>query len=132
MISINNLTRIPIEKKFLEKTANQVLRGEKKKIKELSIALVGQERIRELNKRYRGKNRPTDVLSFGDSNDLAEIVICLQEVKKNANKFKIGFKKELARVLIHATLHLLGYEHEGLKKEAIAMGKKEEQYLSNI
>jgi len=63
---------------------------------------------------------------------LGEIVICLREVKKNARRFNSTFKKELVRVLIHGILHLLGYDHEKLEKEAEKMEEKENYYLSQI
>lgn len=110
MIEINNLTAQSVKEDVLKKVAEKILKGEKQEKKDLSIALVGQGRIRELNKKYRGKNRVTDVLSFsysaegdissktrysaeGDISDkarydnLGEIVICLSEVKKNAKRF---------------------------------------------
>lgn len=131
MIEINNLTAIGIKKEFFKKIAKIVLEGEKQTKKELSIALVGQGRIRELNKRYRDKNRATDVLAFpGDG--LREIVICLREVKKNAKRFGSTFEKELARVLIHGVLHLLGYDHEKDKQLAEKMKEKEEYYLLQL
>ncbi len=116
MIEINNLTTAVVDEDFLKKTAKIVTYGEKKKAIELSIALVGQGRIRELNKRYRGKNRVTDVLSFSYDGS-GDIVICLGEVKKNAKRFGTTFKKELAICLIHGILHLLGYDHEKEAKE---------------
>ena len=119
MIEINNLTTVQIDKEFLGKVCQKVLESEKEGNKNLSIALVGQGRIRELNKRYRGKNRATDVLAFPNKETgLGEIVICLREVKKNAKKFSSTFEKELARVLIHGILHLLGYDHEKSEKTA--------------
>ena len=116
MIEINNLTTTVVDEDFLKKTAKIVTDGEKKKAIELSIALVRQGRIRELNKRYRGKNRVTDVLSFSYDGS-GDIVICLGEVKKNAKRFGTTFKKELAICLIHGILHLLGYDHEKEAKE---------------
>ncbi len=105
MIEINNLTTVQrIDEEFLKKIAQKVLESEKEGNKNLSIALVGQGRIRELNKRYRGKNRVTDVLAFPNKDynppttssqpsvgplGLGEIVICLREVKKNAKKFSV-------------------------------------------
>jgi probable rRNA maturation factor len=132
MLEINNLTDQKIDKRFLENIVERVLKGEKKKIKELSLALVEKERIKELNKTYRAKNRPTDVLAFNDKKELKEIIISPSEVKKNAKKFKISFKKELTRVLIHGLLHILGYEHEKNHKQAEIMEKKQEKYLSLI
>ena len=131
MIEINNLTTVSVDEEFLKKIAKKVLQGEKKENKDLSIALVGQKRMRELNKKYRGKNRVTDVLAFpGDG--LGEIVICSKEVRKNAKKFDSTFGKELARVLIHGILHLLGYDHEKNETAARQMEKKQDYYFSKI
>lgn len=152
MIEINNLTTNQINESFLKNVAKAVLEGEsaswRKEKADLSIVLVGQTRIRKLNKKYRGKNQITDVLSFG--NGLNEIVICLREVQKNAKRFtpleiagsknkrrkkesltgfESTFKQELARVLIHGILHLLGYDHEKSKKEAKKMEEKENYCL---
>lgn len=128
MIEINNLTTNLIDDDFLRKIAKIVLEGEKKRKLELSIAIVGPNKIKELNKKYRKKNRTTDVLSFSYDNS-GEIVICFREIKKNAKKFGFTFKKELAKVLVHGILHLLGEDHE---KEAEKMQKKEDYYLSKL
>lgn len=123
MIEVNNLTSSKVEEKFLKKVASLVLRKEKKK-KKLSLALVGQKRIKELNKKYRKKNRATDVLSF-PYNDSGEVVLCPGLIRKNAKEYRLPFKKELARTLIHGLLHLLGYRHQTIRK-------KEECYLSEV
>lgn len=141
MIEINNKSKYIVDKKFLIGIAKKVLKGENKGKSYLSVALVGPAEIKKLNKKYRGKNKPTDVLAFNNVScfmlhvsrlDLGEIIICSQVVKSNAKKFNTTFKKELARVLIHGILHLLGYDHEKLKKEAEAMRKKEECYLTKF
>ena len=131
MIEINNLTAVSADDKFLRKICQKVLEKENKKDIELSIALVGQGRMRKLNKKYRKKNKVTDVLSF-QYNNSGEIAVCLREVKKNAKKTNIIFEEELARVLLHGLLHLLGYDHEKSKIEAEKMREKEESYLLEI
>ena len=115
MIEINNLTKSRVDEKFLKRLAKKALDKEKKEFN-LSNAIVGQSRIKELNKRDRGKNKATDVLSFQYDN-LGEVVICLREVKKNAKQFKSTYKKELARVLIHGILHILVYNHQQMKQK---------------
>ncbi len=131
MIEINNLTAIEIDGKFLKKIAEKVLKGENKNGLDLSIALVGEGRIKGLNKKYLGKNRITDILSFSYDSS-GEIVICLREVKKNARRFGSAFEKELAKVLIHGILHLLKYEHEGSELTAKNMEAKQERYLKSF
>jgi probable rRNA maturation factor len=129
MIGINNLTSVRVDEHFLKKIAKSVLKKEGKGGLELSVVSVGPERMKTLNKKYRKKNKVTDVLSFPYDGS-GEIVLCPKEIKKNAKKFKSGFKKELARALIHGILHLFGYEHEISKKAARRMQKKEESYLN--
>lgn len=109
------MTRAEIDEGFLKGVAKGVLMGENRKEVGLSIALVDRARIRELNKKYRQKDKITDVLSFGDG--LNEIVICPAVIKT---------KKELIRVLIHGILHILGYEHSKL------MRQKEEYYYGKV
>lgn len=131
MISINNLTATKVDEEFLKKVAKAVLDGQKSRENDLSIALVGQKRIRKLNREYRAKNRVTDVLSF-PGNGLGEILICVKEVKKNAKRYQTSFEKELAKVLIHGVLHLLGEEHEESEEKADKMREKEEHYLKSL
>ncbi len=155
MIEINNLTATAISKEFLKRVVEKVLKGENRKKEYLSIAFVGEKKIRELNKKYRGEDRVTDVLSFGDVpysiatlrgvshfvrsskfpnpiKGLGEIIVCSDVIKKNAERYHSTFKKELVRVLIHGVLHLLGYEHEKNEAEAERMKGREKYYLSQI
>lgn len=142
MIEINNLTSIPVSKGFFKKIARKILKNEKKSDLELSIALVSIYKIKELNKKYRGEDKPTDVLAFfqldfknkkvKNKKNLGEVIICPQEIKKNSSRFKISFKEEIANCLIHGILHLLGYDHENFLKEAKLMGKKQNYYFSKI
>ncbi|PIR02364.1 MAG: hypothetical protein CO144_00955 [Candidatus Nealsonbacteria bacterium CG_4_9_14_3_um_filter_35_11] len=153
IVEINNLTRISINKAFLKKVAQKVLEGEGIKSEvELSIALIGEGRIRKLNKKYRQKNQATDVLAF-QAQGLGEIVICPQQIRKNAKKFtplevaglktrqrggkplkgfNLSFQKELGRVLIHGILHLLRYDHEVSLERAKEMEVRQEYYLSKL
>jgi len=137
-LKINNLTKEKIDKKFFSTVAKKVLSGENKKTESLSLAFVGKEEIKELNKRFRKKNKPTDVLSFelrefesesGKKSYLGEVVVCPEVVKENAKKYGTSVKQEVKKVFVHGIFHLLGYDHEKSKKEAEIMRKKEEKYL---
>ena len=121
-IGINNLTHSKIDENFVKRVAKIVLKGENKKEAGLSVVFFNRKRMRELNKKHRGKYAFTDVLSFGQG--LNEIVVCPEEVKKNAGRFNLTFKKELAQTLIHGILHILGYNHSEIMK------KKQNQYLN--
>lgn len=125
MIEINNLTRRKINEAFLRRTGETVLKGEGKDDLSISVVLVGQSKIKGINKEHRGKDKPTDVLSFsyGDS---GEVMICPEIVEKAGE-----LNKEMAKVLIHGILHVLGYDHEKTEKEARTMQKKQDYYLLN-
>ncbi len=130
MIEINNLTEVKIDKKLLNKITEKILKKEKKKL-DISVALARSFEIKKLNKKYRKKNKITDVLSFLYDGS-GEIIICPEQVKKNAEKFGTTFKKELSRIMIHGVLHLLGEEHEVSKKMSKKMERKEKYYLNSI
>lgn len=134
MIEINNLTKFRVDKKFFSTVAKKVLSGENKKTENFSLAFVGEQEIKKLNKKFRKKNKATDVLSFSltDKNFLGEIIICPDVAEKNAKKYGVSKKYEITKIFIHGILHLLGYDHEGSEKEAEIMEKKQEKYLSNI
>lgn len=147
MIGIRNFTSVEIDHFFLEKIIQEVLKGEGIRDEvELSVAIVGPGRMREINKRYKGRNRITDVLAFPETEiifqglkigpkkkvkGLGEIIICTRAVKKNAKRFNVSFENELARVLIHGILHLLGYTDE-TDTERGEMRQKEDFYLSKL
>jgi probable rRNA maturation factor len=138
IIQISNLSANSINKSFLKRIAEKVLKKQGRKGIELSIVLTGLAKIKKLNKKYRKKNKATDVLSFLYNNDslkaelIGEIFICLPEVRKNAKKLNLSFENELSRILIHGILHLLGYDHEQGKKKAEEMTKKEKEYFKLI
>jgi probable rRNA maturation factor len=121
MLEINNLTKTRIDKKSFTQVAKKVLKGENKVLKIFSLAFVEKDEIQKLNKKFRKKNKPTDVLSFEGIN---EIVICPEVVKEK--------KENIKEVFIHGILHLLGYDHEVSKKDAEIMEKKQEKYLREI
>ncbi|MDK2948937.1 MAG: putative rRNA maturation factor [Patescibacteria group bacterium] len=122
MIKIVNLSSEEINEDLIRRAVKITLKEEESKMSP-SIAIVDSEEIKKLNFQYRKLDKPTDVLSFGE--DINEIVICPEEVKKNGN----DFNKELKKVVIHGTLHLLGYDHETNENEAKEMLNKQNKYL---
>jgi probable rRNA maturation factor len=85
---------------------------------ELSILLVTADHIRRLNDRFAGDDYPTDVLAFpmleddGSSEMLGDVVVCPEVAEGNAQKLGHGLDDELDILLVHGTLHLLGYDHQ--------------------
>jgi probable rRNA maturation factor len=102
---------------------------------ELSILLCDNTFIHQLNRDYRGKDRPTDVLSFsqreeGDPDDpvLGDVIISIERAQKQALERGHLLGVELALLLVHGILHLLGYDHEE-DEEAEEMEAKEKEIL---
>ncbi len=99
---------------------------------EMSINLVGEGKIRDLNKKHRKKDKPTDVLSFPLGGGNGDIFICLSIAKKEAKRENISIERKLAQLTAHGFLHLLGYDHEKSKRDAQKMFKLESKILSKI
>jgi len=97
---------------------------------ELSVALVSDREMRGLNRRWRGKDRPTDVLSFplNDSRALGDVVISLQTARRQSREGGWPLAAELSRLLAHGILHCRGYDH-GDAREARKMAAAERRLL---
>ncbi|OGF20790.1 rRNA maturation RNase YbeY [Candidatus Falkowbacteria bacterium RIFOXYB2_FULL_38_15] len=122
-IEVNQKIGEKITKIKLEKVVAEALKIIGRKSGKISVAIVGDNEIKKLNKKYRDKDKVTDVLSFGYSASplLGEIVICLPQVKRQAKENNIDWENELIFMLIHGVLHLCGYDHEKSEKEAREM-----------
>jgi len=118
---------------------------------ELGLVITGQERMQELNRVYRGKDRPTDVLSFYMTSTpeeteaeatlfvtppdgilhLGEVVISYPQAVIQAQEHEHSVKREMAILVIHGVLHLLGYDHEK-PEPGRPMGAREAEILGQI
>ena len=110
---------------------------------QLSVTFVELEEIHELNREYRGVDRPTDVLSFPQFEDISEelpevgeiclgdVVICEEKAREQATEYGHSFERELVYLFTHSVLHLLGYDHmeEAEKQE---MRAREEEIMRHI
>jgi len=114
MLDILNTTKkkFPLNQKKIFLIKNYILG----KDYELSIAIVGDKKIHNLNKNFRNKDYPTDVLSFQLSKISGEIFINLKIASNKSIEFKMSQTKYFYYVLIHSMLHLKGYKH-GKKME---------------
>lgn len=101
--------------------------------KEVELLLTGNKEIHLLNKTYRGKDRPTDVLSFGleDPVNLGQLVISVERAEEQAKELGQSLEEELRFLFAHGLLHLLGYDHEKPDEEKL-MIQKTYQLLGRI
>ena len=106
--------------------------------RELSVLLTDDEEIQRLNQFYRGKNRPTDVLSFslreGEDDTFAEdllgdVAISIETTLRQAAQLEVTPPEELLRLAIHGTLHLMGFEHENVSDDIAAKMRQKEEEL---
>lgn len=96
----------------------------------VSVVFVGDAKMRTLNRKYRHKDKTTNVLSFNaeGNDDLGDIFISYPEAMREAKKYGWTVKYEIARLTLHGFLHLLGYDHEK-ENEAKMMEGIEERIL---
>ena len=116
----------------INKVAGQLLELCKLSDSELSILLVKDSRMAELNEAYRHKAKPTNVLSFPMSDEqsaedglLGDIVISVDTARREAQQNKITLHSRVTKLLIHGLVHLLGYDHERSEKDYLLMEEKE-------
>lgn len=101
---------------------------------EISLLITNDETIHLLNKEYRQKDKPTDVLSFPMEDEvmLGDIVISLDTAKNQAQERDIGLEREIAFLFIHGLLHLLGYDHETSAEDEKEMFTLQEEILKKL
>ena len=99
----------------------------------LEVSLVSDREMRRLNKTYRAKNRPTDVLSFPSPlHDFGDVLIAWGVAKRQAKEYGGTLAEELQRLTVHGVLHLFGYDHERSAKEAKRMFRLQDRLLSRM
>lgn len=147
-ISIKRNMDLPIEKNWLEKIARRVLEAENiTSSAEMGLLVTDSKTIQKLNRIYRGENKPTDVLAFEMTSGmnqepelpfvsapdgikhLGEVVIAYPQAEKQAQEQGHGVTRELAVLIVHGILHLLGYDH-GVPEDEQKMRDKENKVLS--
>lgn len=101
---------------------------------EVSILLTDDLGIKELNRKFRRINRPTDVLSFPmeDEKILGDIAVSVDRVFAQAREFKVSMEEELSRLLVHGLLHLAEYDHVKGGRQAKRMKEMEEELLGGL
>ncbi len=105
---------------------------------DVGILFTNDRIIHRLNREYRGKDKPTDVLSFvyaggcscaAHSRLLGEVIISIDTAKKQAKEYQVNLYQEILRLMIHGLLHLVGYDHERVPKREAERMRSEEQRL---
>ena len=135
-------------RRLIETAIEKTLRGERfKKNAEVSVSFVDNEEIHKLNLEFRGKDKPTDVLSFpmweddelgGDVDPalgavmLGDIVISTERALEQAKEYGHSFTREVCFLAVHSTLHLIGYDHETSEADEKYMNDTQEKILAKM
>jgi len=140
-LSVSNVSSCYfLSRKKLERMAAFILKEAGIRDAVLSINFVRDRAIKDLNYLYRGKNRPTDVLSFSmregrrikkDNLILGDVVISTERARRQAADFGSTFKKEVILYIVHGILHLIGYDDEDASSEK-RMRRKEKQIFDRL
>jgi probable rRNA maturation factor len=132
-----------IGKKFFTATTENIINTIGIDNISVNIILTDNKFIQSINKDYRKKNKPTDVISFayrddlfpslnGGIEELGDIYISLEKASEQSLNYEVSLKDELKRLLIHGILHLIGYDHEISGEEERKMSDLEEKIFNKI
>lgn len=135
------------EEKLIQTVVETVLEEEKiRKNLDVSVTLTNNENIRKINAEHRNIDKATDVLSFpmfdrseieglrkeSETEDiLGDIIVSVEKVREQAEEYGHSFERELAYLVTHGMLHLLGYDHM-IEEEKQVMRKREEEILGKL
>lgn len=131
--------RVTFDQARLDRLARAILSEVGEASAELGILFVGDQRMRSLNRRYRDKDRTTDVLAFAmreaphsTASLLGDVVIAVPTALRQAKQGQRSLDEELTVLLVHGILHLCGYDHERSEKEARRMHRRERMVLRSL
>jgi probable rRNA maturation factor len=138
----NSQSKIKIDKRMIRSTVLKILKTLDCADKEISLSFVDDEKIKQLNKQYLGKDKATNVLSFSllegeyghiNPHVLGDIIISVETAQRDALYGKLTIDQEMDFLIIHGILHLLGYNHENTtEKETKIMRQKEKDLFNAI
>ncbi|WNM58389.1 rRNA maturation RNase YbeY [Candidatus Nitrospira allomarina] len=135
----SHLRRVSVRHKTVCRLTQAVLQQAGYPSADLSLTFVGKARMQTLNRTYRQRDYATDVLAFPMQDALqsplafvGDVVICLPVALAQAPRFGNTADEEILRLLIHGTLHLLGYDHETTEREAKRMTRKERTIFGRL
>lgn len=131
--------RLALSRARVAEIATAVLRAEGARDALLSISFVSNRAIAALNSRHLGHRGPTDVISFGfapagaRATVVGDVYIAPDVARENARRHGVGVREELARLVVHGTLHVLGHDHpDGAERSASPMWQRQERLLARL
>ena len=131
-----NGRRVPLPASLVRRVVETVLRGERRRAL-ISITFLGRDAMRKLNAAHKGRDRPTDVLSFAMADPsgraVGDVYVCAWAAEREARSRGIPVRQELIRLLVHGTLHALGRDHpEDERRTSSPMWRRQERYVDAL
>ena len=131
--------RVPVSRARVQAAAERVLRAERVRDAHISVTFLDDRRMAAMNREHLGHRGTTDVISFGfepvapDGPRVGDIYIAPDEARRNARAHRQGVRDELLRLVVHGTLHVLGYDHPaGDARYASDMWRRQERVLRQL
>ena len=130
--------RSPLGRERTQDIVQAVLRSEKVRNALVSITFVDKRAIARLNKKHLGHGGPTDVISFGFSRAattdpvVGDVYVCPEVARDNARGRGEQVRREVTRLVVHGTLHILGHDHPDEAREQSEMWRKQERLVARL
>jgi probable rRNA maturation factor len=130
--------RSPISRERTQEIVQRVLRSEKVRNALVSITFLDKRSMARLNKEHLGHAGPTDVISFGFTRAAAtdpvvgDVYVCPEVARDNARGRGEPVRREVARLVVHGTLHILGHDHPDEGRESSEMWRTQERLVSRL
>jgi probable rRNA maturation factor len=128
--------RLPLSRTLVRRAVEEVLSSERQQAI-ISVTFLGREAMRRLNAEHKGRDEPTDVLTFAlrdpSGTTVGDVYICPWVASQEARARHIPLREELIRLIVHGTLHALGQDHpEGPARTRSAMWRRQERYVEAL
>lgn len=127
---------LPVPAALVRRAVRAVLAGERRRAS-MSVTFLGREAMRKMNRVHKGHDFPTDVISFALPDPrgglLGDLYLCRWQAEREARRRGLPLREEILRLVIHGTLHILGWDHDdGAGREASPMWVRQERYLRGL
>ena len=128
--------RLALPAATVRRVVRGVLAGERSDA-DLSITFLGPATMRRLNRQYKGRDEPTDVIAFTldtpDRRTVGDVYLCAAVAARQARRHGVSCRQELIRLVVHGVLHVLGYDHpESDDRTRSAMWRRQERYVERL
>jgi probable rRNA maturation factor len=126
----------PLPDRVVDHAVREVMRRERRQAA-ISVTFLGRDSMRRLHVRHTRVDRPTDVLAFAlpapDGTLIGDVYVCPWVAAREARRHRVPLRQELIRLVVHGTLHVLGWDHpDGEGRTVSPMWRRQERYVAAL